>query len=72
MAVVVHLLEILARGQSPPWNIIAANVVAVLVGGQPAAWLAGRLPEEKVRRVLVWLLGAISAVTLLRAAGLAG
>ncbi|NUR34183.1 MAG: sulfite exporter TauE/SafE family protein [Gemmatimonadaceae bacterium] len=66
-AVAAHLVEIVSRGQAPPWNVIAANVVAVLVGGQLAAWLAGRLPEHRMRQVLVTLLLALSAVTLFRA-----
>lgn len=72
VAVAVHLTEIIIRGQSPPWNIIAANVVAVLVGGQLAAWLAGRLAEERMRRALVSLLLELAAVTLYRAVRMAG
>jgi uncharacterized membrane protein YfcA len=66
-AVAAHLFEIVAADLSPRWNIIFMNVIAVLIGGQLAAWLAGRLPEHKTRRVLVVLLVALSAVTLYRA-----
>jgi uncharacterized membrane protein YfcA len=66
-AVAAHLVEIVAADLSPRWNIIFMNVIAVLIGGQLAAWLAGRLPEHKTRRVLVVLLLALSAVTLYRA-----
>lgn len=65
-AVAAHLVEITTGGISPPWNIIAVNVTAVLVGGQLAAWLAGRLPEHRTRAVLVTLLLALAAVTLYR------
>lgn len=63
VAVGAHLFEIVSRGESPPWNVIAANVTAVLVGGQLAAWLASRLPEHGMRQILVTLLLALSAVT---------
>jgi uncharacterized membrane protein YfcA len=66
-AVATHAVEIIRTGHAPPWNIIAANVTAVLVGGQLAAWLAGRLPEHKIRTVLVVLLLALAVVTLYRA-----
>jgi uncharacterized membrane protein YfcA len=66
-AVAAHAVEITTSGQAPPWNIVAANVTAVLVGGQLAAWLAGRLPEHKIRTVLVVLLLALAVVTVYRA-----
>jgi uncharacterized membrane protein YfcA len=66
-AVATHLVEISTRHLTPPWNIIAANVVAVLFGGQLAAWLAGRLPERRIRRVLVTLLLVLALATLVRA-----
>jgi uncharacterized membrane protein YfcA len=66
-AVAAYLVEIVAADLSPRWNIIFMNAIAVLIGGQLAAWLAGRLPEHKTRRVRVVLLMALSAVTLYRA-----
>lgn len=66
-AVATHLVEITSRHLAPPWNIIAANVVAVLIGGQLAAWLAGRLPEHRMRQVLVTLLLVLAVATLVRA-----
>lgn len=65
-AVAAHLVEITAGGVAPPWNIVAVNAIAVLAGGQLAAWLAGRLPEHRTRAVLVTLLLALAAVTLYR------
>ncbi len=66
-AVATHLVEITTRHLTPPWNIIAANVVAVLIGGQLAAWLAGRLSDHWMRRVLVTLLLVLAVATLVRA-----
>lgn len=70
-AVAAHLFEMSSSNVTPPWNVVAANAVAVLVGGQLAAWLAGRLPEQKIRKVLVVLLILLSIVTLYRAVSLA-
>lgn len=67
VAVAAHLAEIVSRGQAPPWNVIAVNVTAVLIGGQLAAWLAGRLPEQRMRQVLLMLLVSRTLVTLYRA-----
>lgn len=69
-AVVTHIAEIATGDVSPPWNVIAVNAASVLVGGQLAAWLAGRLPEAKLRRVLVGLLLVLAVVTLYRAGSL--
>ena len=66
-AVATHLVEVTTRHLTPAWNIIAANVVAVLVGGQLAAWLAGRLPAHRMRQVLVTLLLVLAVATLARA-----
>jgi uncharacterized protein len=67
VAVAAHLVEMSARGQTPPWNVLVPNILAVLIGGQLAAWLAGRLPEQTMRRVLVALLIGVSIVTFYRA-----
>jgi uncharacterized protein len=69
-AVITHIAEIATGDVSPPWNVIAVNAASVLVGGQLAAWLAGRLPEAKLRRVLVRLLLVLAVVTLYRAGSL--
>lgn len=60
-----------SSGISPPWNVIAVNATAVLFGGQLAAWLAGRAPEQRMRTILVALLIVLAVVTLYRAASLA-
>jgi uncharacterized membrane protein YfcA len=67
VTVASHLVEITARHLTPPWNIIAPNVIGVLLGGQLAAWLAGRIPERKMRQVLVTLLLVMALATLVRA-----
>jgi uncharacterized membrane protein YfcA len=71
VAVIMHLVEMTHSGTTPPWNVIAVNAASVLVGGQLAAWLAGRVPEQRMRTILVVLLIGLSLVTLYRAASLA-
>lgn len=67
VAVVMHLVEMSHSGITPPWNVIAVNATAVLFGGQLAAWLAGRAPEQRMRIVLTTLLVVLAVVTLYRA-----
>jgi hypothetical protein len=52
-AVAARMVDIVTADLSPRWNIIFTNVLAVLIGGQLGARLAGRLPEHKTGRVLV-------------------
>lgn len=67
VAVAIHLVEMQTAGITPPWNIVAVNAAAVLFGGQLAAWLAGRIREDRLRTILVGLLVALAMATLYRA-----
>lgn len=65
-AVSPHIIEV-ARGFAVvPWNVLAMTVPAVLIGGQFAAFVAGIVPPDRIRRFLILLLVLLSCVTALR------
>jgi uncharacterized membrane protein YfcA len=67
-AALTHVTVVLQRGEQIPWNLMAMTVPAVLLGGQLAGWLAGRVPEDALRRGLAAFLVALALLTGLRAA----
>ena len=50
-----------------PWNILAITIPTVLVGGQLAALVAGRLPQHRLRVILSGVLLFLGAISLYRA-----
>ncbi len=66
-AAFTHLLVAAGEGTEIPWNILATTVPAVLVGGQIAGFLAGRIPQQALRMVLASFLGLIGILSLYRA-----
>ncbi len=66
-AAFTHLAVAASEGATIPWNILAASVPAVLVGGQVAGFLAGRIPQRALRVVLAGFLGLIGVLSLYRA-----
>jgi uncharacterized membrane protein YfcA len=66
-AAFTHLAVAASEGATIPWNILAATVPAVLVGGQVAGFLAGRIPQRTLRVVLASFLGLIGVLSLYRA-----
>ncbi len=67
-AVVTHLFVVASEeGTAIPWNILAATVPAVLVGGQLAGFLAGRIPQRTLRKVLAGFLAFVGVLSLYRA-----
>jgi uncharacterized membrane protein YfcA len=71
-AALTHLTAVLGGGGGFPWNIVAMTVPAVLIGGQLAGWLAGRVPQDALRRFLAAFLIVLALVTIARAAVDAG
>jgi uncharacterized membrane protein YfcA len=66
-----HLTAVLGGGGFP-WEIVAMTVPAVLIGGQLAGWLAGRVPQDALRRFLAAFLIVLALITIARAATDAG
>jgi uncharacterized protein len=66
-AALTHLSVSAAQGTQVPWNIIAACAPAVLIGGQFAGLLAGRIPQNILRMVLAGFLTFIGLVSAYRA-----
>jgi uncharacterized membrane protein YfcA len=65
-AAFTHLGVSAVRGSQVPWNILAITIPTVLVGGQLAALVAGRMPQQKLRVVLSGLLLFLGAISLYR------
>ncbi|MBV9770393.1 MAG: sulfite exporter TauE/SafE family protein [Bryobacterales bacterium] len=66
-AAFTHLSVSAAQGTTVPWNIIAASAPAVLIGGQFAGKLAGRIPQEILRLILAGFLTFIGLISAYRA-----
>ncbi len=66
-AAFTHLLVAAGEGAEIPWNILATTVPAVLLGGQIAGFVAGRIPQQALRMVLASFLGLIGILSLYRA-----
>jgi uncharacterized membrane protein YfcA len=71
-AAVIHLGVSAHQGTQVPWNLVAITIPAVLIGGQLAAVLAGRIPQDKLRLVLAAFLLFIGALSAYRASVGAG
>lgn len=66
-AAITHLTVDATTGARLPWNILAATAPAVLIGGQIASIVAGRLPQTALRLILSSFLALIGVVSLYRA-----
>lgn len=66
-AALTHLGVSAALGTAIPWNILAATIPAVMIGGQLAALVAGRMPQHTLRLVLSGFLLFVGGVSLYRA-----
>lgn len=66
-AAITHLAVDAATGAHIPWNILAATVPAVLIGGQIASVVAGRLPQATLRLVLSVFLAVVGVISFYRA-----
>jgi uncharacterized membrane protein YfcA len=71
-AAFAHLSVSAAQGTAVPWNVVAASAPAVLIGGQLAGFLAGRIPQDTMRLVLAGFLTFIGALSAYRASVGAG
>lgn len=67
-AVTPHVYEAVFAGTRViPWNVPIMTVPAVLIGGQTAAFVAGRVNPDMLKRTLLGLLMFLAVVTVLRA-----
>jgi uncharacterized protein len=66
-AAAVHLGVSAQQGAQVPWNLVAITIPAVLIGGQLAAILAGRISQDKLRVVLGAFLVFVGALSAYRA-----
>jgi uncharacterized membrane protein YfcA len=66
-AAVTHLSIDATKGTGLPWNILAATVPAVLIGGQIASIVAGRMPQATLRLVLSCFLALVGVISFYRA-----
>ena len=63
-----HLTLVLQEKASIPWPILLASIPGVLIGGQLAGFLAGRLPQDILQMVMARFLLFIGAISWYRAA----
>jgi hypothetical protein len=66
-AAITHLTVDATTGATLPWNILAATVPAVMIGGQVASLVAGRMPQTVLRLVLSCFLAFVGVVSFYRA-----
>jgi uncharacterized membrane protein YfcA len=66
-AAATHIAVIANEKATIPWNILAASVPAVLIGGQIAGFVAGRLPQNILQMVMARFLIFIGIISLYRA-----
>jgi hypothetical protein len=66
-AAFTHLGVSAVQGTKVPWNILAITIPTVLVGGQLAALVAGRVPQHRLRIVLSAVLLFLGSISLYRA-----
>lgn len=66
-AAITHLTVDATTGAQIPWNILAATVPAVLIGGQIASIVAGRMPQATLKLVLSSFLALVGVVSFYRA-----
>jgi uncharacterized protein len=66
-AAATHLSIDATNGAKIPWNILAASIPAVLIGGQIASILAGRMPQTTLKLVLSCFLALVGVISFYRA-----
>jgi uncharacterized membrane protein YfcA len=66
-AAITHLTVDATTGAQIPWNILAATVSAVLIGGQIASFVAGRMPQATLKLVLSSFLALVGVISFYRA-----
>ena len=66
-AAITHLTVDATTGARIPWNILAATVPAVLIGGQIASIVAGRMPQATLKLVLSSFLALVGVISFYRA-----
>ncbi len=66
-AAFTHLGVSAVQGTKVPWNILSITIPTVMVGGQLAALVAGRLPQQRLRVILSGVLLFLGAISLYRA-----
>jgi uncharacterized membrane protein YfcA len=66
-AAITHLTVDATTGAQIPWNLLAATVPAVLIGGQIASFVAGRMPQATLKLVLSIFLGLVGVISFYRA-----
>ncbi|MBV9690125.1 MAG: sulfite exporter TauE/SafE family protein [Ktedonobacteraceae bacterium] len=66
-AAATHIAVVASEKGTIPWNILAASVPAVLIGGQIAGFIAGRLPQHVLQMVMARFLIFIGVISLYRA-----
>jgi uncharacterized protein len=66
-AALTHLTVDATTGAQIPWNILAATAPAVLIGGQLASMVAGRMPQATLRLVLSSFLALVGVISFYRA-----
>jgi hypothetical protein len=66
-AAITHLTVDATTGATIPWNILAATVPAVMIGGQIASLVAGRMPQATLRLVLSTFLALVGVISFYRA-----
>ncbi len=66
-AAITHLTVDATTGAKIPWNILAASIPAVMIGGQIASIVAGRMPQPTLRLVLSCFLALVGVISFYRA-----
>ncbi len=66
-AAMTHLTVDATTGATIPWNILAATVPAVLIGGQLASLVAGRMAQITLRLLLSCFLALVGVISFYRA-----
>jgi uncharacterized protein len=66
-AALTHLTVDATTGVQIPWNILAATIPAVLIGGQIASIVAGRMPQTTLKMVLSIFLALVGVISFYRA-----
>jgi uncharacterized membrane protein YfcA len=66
-AAATHLAVSTSQGTQIPWNLVGVTIPAVLIGGQLAGLLAGRIPQKVLQLVLAGFLVFIGSLSAYRA-----
>ena len=66
-AACTHIVILFQEQGSIPWNILAMTIPAVLIGGQIAGLVAGRLPQQMIQMIMGRFLILIGFLCLYRA-----